>query len=54
MKPFLGIDLTIDKKNEQLNGNNFLVQEPSLAKFRWEVCFSFIFYHRIPYNQKTY
>lgn len=31
MKPFLGIDLTIDKKNEQLNGSNFLVQEPSLA-----------------------
>lgn len=31
MKPFLGIDLTIDKKNEQLNGNNFLVLEPSLA-----------------------
>ena len=31
MKPFLGIDLTIDKKNEQLNGSIFLVQEPSLA-----------------------
>ena len=31
MKPFLGIDLTIDKKNEQLNGNEFLIQEPSFA-----------------------
>lgn len=29
MKPFLGIDLTADKKNEQINGNEFLVQTPS-------------------------
>lgn len=31
MKPFLGIDLTTDKKNAQLNGNEFLVQKPSAA-----------------------
>lgn len=31
MKPFLGIDLTTDKKNEQFNGNEFLVQTPSAA-----------------------
>ncbi len=29
MKPFLGIDLTDDKKNEQLNGNEFLIAQPS-------------------------
>lgn len=31
MKPFLGIDLTHNKKNEQFNGNEFLIQEPSAA-----------------------
>ncbi len=31
MKPFLCIDLTVDKKNEQFNGADFLVQEPSAA-----------------------
>ncbi len=31
MKPFLGIDLTTDKKNEQINGTEFLIQEPSSA-----------------------
>ena len=31
MKPFLGIDLTNDKKNEQNNGSEFLVQTPSPA-----------------------
>ena len=31
MKPFLGIDLTTDKKNEQFNGTEFLVQTPSAA-----------------------
>ena len=31
MKPFLGIDLTTDKKNEQMNGQEFLVQTPSAA-----------------------
>lgn len=31
MKPFYGVDLTTDKKNEQLNGCKFLVQEPTLA-----------------------
>ena len=31
MKPFLGIDLTTDKKNEQINGTEFLVQTPSAA-----------------------
>lgn len=29
MKPFLGIDLTIDPKNEQINGKEFLIQLPS-------------------------
>ena len=29
MKPFLGIDLTNDKKNDQLNGDEFLVAHPS-------------------------
>ena len=29
MKPFLGVDLTTDKKNEQVNGNEFLVAKPS-------------------------
>lgn len=28
MKPFLGIDLTADKKNEQLNGEEFVVARP--------------------------
>lgn len=31
MKPFLGIDLTTDKKNEQFNGAEFLVMKPSSA-----------------------
>ena len=31
MKPFLGIDLTTDRKNDQYNGNAFLVQKPSSA-----------------------
>ncbi len=31
MKPFLGIDLTTNKKNEQINGTEFLVQTPSTA-----------------------
>ena len=31
MKPFLGIDLTQNKKNEQLNGSEFLIQGPSSA-----------------------
>lgn len=31
MKPFLGIDLTLNKKNEQFNGDEFLVQKPSSA-----------------------
>ena len=29
MKPFLGVDLTTDKKNEQFNGSEFLVQKTS-------------------------
>lgn len=29
MKPFLGIDLTADKKNEQINGSEFLIQKTS-------------------------
>lgn len=31
MKPFWGIDLTQNKKNEQVNGEEFLVQKPSSA-----------------------
>lgn len=31
MKPFLGIDLTTDKKNEKSNGEEFLVAVPSSA-----------------------
>lgn len=31
MKPLLGIDLTTDKKNEQLNGSEFIVAKPSEA-----------------------
>ena len=31
MKPFLGIDLTQNKKNEEINGREFLVQELSVA-----------------------
>ena len=34
MKPFLGIDLTTDRKNEQINGSEFLVQTPSAALAR--------------------
>ncbi|MDO5151100.1 MAG: hypothetical protein Q4D76_17165 [Oscillospiraceae bacterium] len=29
MKPFLGIDLTMNKENEQINGQEFLIQIPS-------------------------
>ncbi len=29
MKPFLSIDLTTNKKNEQQNGNEFIVKQPS-------------------------
>lgn len=31
MKPFLGIDLTTNKDNEQVNGEEFLIQRPSPA-----------------------
>lgn len=31
MKPFLGINLTTDKKNEQMNGHEFMIQQPSFA-----------------------
>lgn len=31
MKPFLGIDVTSDPKNQQINGKEFLVQQPSAA-----------------------
>lgn len=31
MKPFLGIDLTNDRKNEEHNGGEFIVARPSLA-----------------------
>ena len=31
MKPFLGIDLTGNKENEQVNGSEFLIQMPSAA-----------------------
>lgn len=31
MLPFLGIDLTANKKNEEMNGSEFLVQKPSVA-----------------------
>lgn len=31
MKPFIGIDLTTDKKNETFNGAEFLIEQPSLA-----------------------
>lgn len=31
MKPFLGIDLTENKKNEELNGSCFIVAKPSAA-----------------------
>jgi len=31
MKPFLGIDLTINKKNEQMNGEEFIVAMPDLS-----------------------
>ncbi|MBP1576216.1 MAG: hypothetical protein J6A68_01660 [Oscillospiraceae bacterium] len=34
MKPFLGIDLTTDKKNEQMNGAEFLILKPSPAMAR--------------------
>ena len=31
MKPFLCVDLTKDKKNEQINGSEFLIEKPSAA-----------------------
>lgn len=31
MKPFFGIDITDDKKNETMNADQFLVQKPSAA-----------------------
>lgn len=31
MKPFLGIDITTDKKNEQMNSEEFIVAKPSPA-----------------------
>ena len=31
MKPFLGIDLTTDKKNETINGDEFITKTPSAA-----------------------
>jgi hypothetical protein len=31
MKPFLGINLTTDKKNKRVNGDEFVVARPSLA-----------------------
>lgn len=31
MKPFLGIDLTTNKKNEQMNGEEFVVARPDLS-----------------------
>lgn len=31
MKPFMGIDMTTDKKNETFNGDHFLVAKPSAA-----------------------
>ena len=34
MKPLLGIDLTVDKKNEQLNGSEFIAARPSKAMTR--------------------
>ena len=30
MKPFLGIDITTYKKNEQINGEEFLIEKPAL------------------------
>ena len=31
MKPFLGIDVTSDPKNQQINGKEFIIQQPSAA-----------------------
>lgn len=31
IKPFLGINLTIDKKNEKMNGEEFVVAKPALS-----------------------
>lgn len=31
MKPFLGVDLTQNKKNDQINGEEFIIQKPSPA-----------------------
>ena len=34
MKPFLGIDLTTNQKNEQINGEEFVVAKPNLSLTR--------------------
>ena len=34
MKPFLGIDITTNRKNERLNGNEFLILKPSEMRQR--------------------
>ncbi len=34
MKPFLGIDLTTNQKNEQMNGEEFVVAKPNLSLTR--------------------
>lgn len=34
MKPFLGIDLTTNQKNEQMNGGEFVVAKPNLSLTR--------------------
>ena len=34
MKPFLGIDITTNKKNEQINGEEFVVAKPALSLMR--------------------
>lgn len=31
MKPFLGINLTTNKKNEEINGSEFIIEKPSVA-----------------------
>ncbi len=35
MKPFLGIDLTTNKNNEQFNGDEFIVAKPSPEMTKW-------------------
>ncbi len=31
MKPFLGIDITVNKKNEQMNGEEFIIERPNVS-----------------------